>query len=223
MKLEIKNLSKSYNENKVLENINYTFTEGKIYALLGRNGSGKTTLFNVVNSDIKKDSGDILLDDKYLDNNDIGYVTSNTAIPEFLTAREFLSFFIEINKDKEFKSIDYYFDLVKINKNDQDRLLKDYSKGMKNKMQILINIIANPKIILLDEPLTSLDIVVQDDMKKLLKQLKKERIIIFSTHILELALDLCDEIILLHNKQLEKVTNKDSKYIIDKLKEDKYD
>ena len=97
---------------------------------------------------------------------------------------------------------------------------------MKNKMQILINIISNPKIILLDEPLTSLDIVVQDEMKKLLKTLKKDHIIILSTHILELALDLCDEIVLLNNKKLTEVeknnlnTKKYKEKIIKELKED---
>ena len=94
-------------------------------------------------------------------------------------------------------------------------------------MQILVNIIANPKVILLDEPLTSLDIVVQEDMKKLLKKLKENHIIIFSTHILELATDLCDEIVILTNKQFESVelenlsTKKYKDKIIDLLKEEK--
>ena len=100
---------------------------------------------------------------------------------------------------------------------------------MKNKMQLLIHIISNPKVILLDEPLTSFDIVVQDEMKKLLRELKKDHIIIFSTHILELALDLCDEIIILNNKSMEKVeknnlnTKKYKDKIIKMLKEDKND
>ena len=90
---------------------------------------------------------------------------------------------------------------------------------MKEKMQILINIISNPKVLLLDEPLTSLDIVVQEDMKKLLKGLKKDHIIIFSTHILELAMDLCDEIVILNNKKLEKVekANLNTKKYKDKI------
>ena len=79
---------------------------------------------------------------------------------------------------------------------------------MKNKIQILINVISNPKIILLDEPLTSLDIVVQEDMKNLLRSLKDNHIIIFSTHILELATDLCDEIVILNNKKLELIEKK---------------
>ena len=100
---------------------------------------------------------------------------------------------------------------------------------MKNKIQILVNIIANPKIILLDEPLTSLDIVVQEDMKNLLKGLKDNHIIIFSTHILELATDLCDEIVILNNKKLELMEKKNlntKKYkdkIIKSLKEENND
>ena len=226
MKLEIKNLNKSYGKKEVLKDINFTFEEGKIYGLLGRNGAGKTTFFNALNEDIKIDSGECFLDNKKLETTDIGYVVSTPQVPEFLTGREFLQFYLEINKDKidDIKDIDYYFDLVKLNKEDQNLLLKDYSHGMKNKIQMLINIISNPKIILLDEPLTSLDIVVQEEMKKLFKSYKKGHIIIFSTHILELAVDLCDEIVILNNKQIELIEKKDlntKKYkdkIIDSLK-----
>ena len=217
MGLKITNLNKSYGAKKVLENVEFTFEEGKIYGLLGRNGAGKTTFFNALNSDIEVDSALFYLDNKPLDTKDIGYVTSTPIVPEFLTGKEFLKFYIDINKDKikEKKSLEEYFDLVKLNKKDQNILLKEYSQGMKNKIQILINIITNPKIILLDEPLTSLDIVVQQDMKNLLKSLKNDHIIIFSTHILELATDLCDEIVILNNKKLELVKK-------DNLNTDKY-
>ncbi|MDO4996646.1 MAG: ABC transporter ATP-binding protein [Bacilli bacterium] len=209
MKLIIENLTKSYEKNLVLKEIDYEFESGKIYGLLGRNGAGKTTLFNSINEDIPVDTGKIYLENEYgkntINTNDIGYVVSTPVVPEFLTGKEFLKFYLDINPDKNLKTIDEYFDMVKIDKKDQEKLLRDYSHGMKNKMQILINIIANPKVILLDEPLTSLDIVVQEEMKNLLKSLKKDHIIIFSTHILELALDLCDDIVLLNNKKLSNV------------------
>ena len=80
---------------------------------------------------------------------------------------------------------------------------------MKNKMQMLVNIIAEPEILLLDEPLTSLDVVVAEEMKQLLRSLKKEHVIIFSTHIMDLALDLCDEIVLLSHGVLERVDKTD--------------
>lgn len=235
MKLIIKNLNKSYGEKEVLKDIDFTFEEGKIYGLIGRNGAGKTTFFNCLNEDVEIDSGRFTLVDDYGENSlkieDIGYVISTPTVPEFLTGKEFLAFFLEINKDKikEEKTIEEYFDLVKIFKEDQNKLLKEYSHGMKNKMQMLINFIANPKVLLLDEPLTSLDVVVQEEMKQLLKNMKKNHILIFSTHILELALDLCDEIVILNNKKLELVeknhlnTKKYKDKIIKSLKDEQND
>ena len=86
-------------------------------------------------------------------------------------------------------------------------------------MQMLINIIASPRILLLDEPLTSLDVVVSEEMKELLRRLKDGRITIFSTHILDLALDLCDVIVLLNHGVLEVVdpVNLDSQEFKEKI------
>ena len=84
-------------------------------------------------------------------------------------------------------------------------LLKDYSHGMKNKDANALNIIANPNVLLLDEPLTSFDVVVAEEMKQMLREIKKEHIIIFSTHIMELALDLCDKIVILNKGVLEEI------------------
>lgn len=209
MNFKIERLSKSFNKKNVLKNITFNFESGKIYGLLGRNGAGKTTLFNCLNKDMKFDSGIVRIEDNFKERElvpeDIGYVLSTPTVPEFLTGREFLKFFLDIHKNnlKEVKTIDEYFDFMSIDKEDRDKLLKDYSHGMKNKMQMLVNIIAEPNILLLDEPLTSLDVVVAEEMKELLKSIKKDRIIIFSTHIMDLALDLCDEIVLLHNGELE--------------------
>ncbi len=214
MKLEVLNLKKSFGNKEVLKNINFTFESGKIYGLLGRNGAGKTTFFNCLNDDIKPDEGTFnIIEEKNkrsLTIDDIGYVLSTPTVPEFLTGREFLKFFLEINegKIKNVKTIDEYFDFMKIEPIDRDKLLKDYSHGMKNKMQMLINIIADPNILLLDEPLTSLDVVVAEEMKEMLKSIKKDHIFIFSTHIMDLALSLCDEIVILKNGTLSLVDNK---------------
>lgn len=209
MKFIIEHLSKRFEKREVLRDISFTFESGKIYGLLGRNGAGKTTLFNCVNRDLKADSGAFFLEEggtrRQLAAEDIGYVLSTPTVPEFLTGREFLKFYIEINEESigTPKTADEYFDLINIAPEDRDKLLKDYSHGMKNKMQMLINIIAQPNILLLDEPLTSLDVVVAEEMKQLLRSLKTGRITIFSTHIMDLALDLCDEIVLLNHGVLE--------------------
>lgn len=211
MKFIIEHLSKRFEKKEVLRDIDFTFEEGKIYGLLGRNGAGKTTLFNCLNRDLIADGGSFYLEENGIRRDvkaeDIGYVLSTPTVPEFLTGREFLKFFMDINEAsvKDPKPLDAYFDYMSIDPEDRDKLLKDYSHGMKNKMQMLINIIAQPNILLLDEPLTSLDVVVAEEMKQLLRSLKDGSITIFSTHIMDLALDLCDEIVLLSHGELEVV------------------
>ena len=219
MKFVIEHLAKSFEKKQVLKDITFAFEAGKIYGLLGRNGAGKTTLFNCLNRDLKTDDGNFYIEEsngarRAVVAEDIGYVLSTPTVPEFLTGREFLKFFMDINEKslKNPRSIDEYFDSMSIAPEDRDKLLKDYSHGMKNKMQMLINIIAQPNVLLLDEPLTSLDVVVAEEMKQLLRSLKQGRVTIFSTHIMDLALDLCDEIVLLNHGELEVVekTNLDS-------------
>ena len=235
MQFVIEHLSKSYDKKVVLKDISFRFEAGKIYGLLGRNGAGKTTLFNCLNRDIRFDSGRFYLEDggnrRELTAEDIGYVLSTPTVPEFLTGREFLKFFLEINQDSipSPQPLDAWFDMMSIAVEDRDRLMKDYSHGMKNKMQMLINIIAEPNILLLDEPLTSLDVVVSEEMKQLLRSLKAGRITILSTHIMDLALDLCDVIVLLSHGELEIVEKADldsrdfKAKILDALREEEHE
>lgn len=211
MKIILSNVRKSFGELEVLNGLNYSFTDGKIYGLLGRNGAGKTTLFNCINSDFSYD-GKISLEidgkEKDLDNDLISYCIAEPLVPEFLTGREFLKFFLDINESqiKDKKSIEDYFKMINLPDDAMDKLLKEYSTGMKNKIQMLVNMIIDTKVLLLDEPLTSLDVVAQDEMKSLLKKLKKDHILILSTHIMDLALDLCDEIVILEDGKLIKVS-----------------
>lgn len=209
MELIIQGLSKSFEGRTILKSIDFTFEQGKIYGLLGKNGAGKTTFFNCVNEDIPTDGGAVTLKENGegapISPDQIGYVLSTPTVPDFLTGREFLKFFIEVNGERmgNTKPHDEYFDIVGIDPQDRDKLMKDYSHGMKNKMQLLVNLIARPKLLLLDEPLTSFDVLVAEEMKNLLLSIKSEHIIIFSTHIMELALGLCDEIVILNEGELE--------------------
>lgn len=211
MKLKISDLSMEFDQKVVLKGINYTFENNKIYALLGRNGAGKTTFFNCIADELQATTKTIeLVSDTgvkdYLDQDDVGYVVSTPVVPEFLTGREFLKFVLDIHKmDASDDVLDNYFDYLSIDQADRDILMKNYSHGMKNKMQMLINIITKPSILLLDEPLTAFDVVVAEEMKKLLKSIKKDYIIIFSTHIMELAMDLCDIILVLHEGYIQEV------------------
>ncbi|MBE6989488.1 MAG: ABC transporter ATP-binding protein [Ruminococcaceae bacterium] len=235
MKLVISDLKKSFDKTEVLRGASFTFEQGRIYGLLGRNGAGKTTLFNCLNEDLRTDGGSFSLEDdagqrRPLTCDDIGYVLSTPVVPEFLTAREFIKFFLDINRGRIAfpKEPDVYLDYMQIDESDRGKLLKDFSHGMKNKMQLLVNFIADPPVLLLDEPLTSLDVVMADEMKNLLRRRKEGHITILSTHIMELALDLCDEIVILHGGMLAPVVRDqlaDEQYkdrIIAALKEERH-
>lgn len=234
MQVRLENIIKNFDDKKVLKGVNFTFEKGKIYGLLGRNGAGKTTLFNCMNHDLECEGKMSVIEDgveRELVVDDIGYVLSSPQVPEFLTGREFLNFFIDINRSKlnDIKSVDDYFEMMHMDAEDRDRLLKDYSHGMKNKMMMLIHIIQNPNVLLLDEPLTSFDVVVANEMKQLLRQMAKDHILIFSTHIMELALDLCDEIVLLKDGKLELLdanghtSESFEEMIIQKLRDDEHE
>lgn len=209
--LKLEQLDKSFGPKKVLNDISFSFEQGRIYGLLGRNGAGKTTLFNCLAEEMSPDKGDFFLQKDgvvhKMTNEDVGYVYSTPILPEFLTGYEFVRFFMDIHADHvdRSKTIEEYLEWIGFEMEDAHRLIKGYSHGMKNKLQMLCVLIARPPVILLDEPLTSLDVVVALQIKKLLRSIAHDHIIIFSTHILQLAADLCDDIVVLSGGQLEMI------------------
>lgn len=213
MQVCLKGIRKSFGEKEVLRDVSFTFEEGKIYGLLGRNGAGKTTLFNCLSDEMRPDGGTATVintaGERELTPDDIGYVFSTPILPDFLTGYEFLKFYLDINREHADPalSIDDYFNLVNLEREDRHRLIKGYSHGMKNKLQMLLFVISKPPVVLLDEPLTSLDVVVALQIKELIKSMKQGRVIIFSTHILQLATDLCDELVILSDGRLEQLSH----------------
>ena len=229
MRLSVNNLSKSFDKKSVLDNVSYTFEQGKIYGLLGRNGAGKTTMFNCLVGNITSDAGEAQFetDDgetRKATFDDIGFVFTDPHLPEFMTGYEFLKYFIEISKEKMKGNVNINeaFELINFDDSDRHKLIRDYSHGMQNKLQMLAFLILRPSVIFLDEPLASFDVVAALQMKQLIESIKSEHIIIFSTHILPLAQDLCDEIVILHNGKLstldsDKMHDKDFESEIVKL------
>ncbi len=211
LQLVLEGVVKTFNHKRVLQGASFPFEQGKIYGLLGRNGAGKTTLFNCLSRELPMDAGEVWLEDESgkaaLKDTDVGYVFSLPILPEFLTGYEFVQFFLEANPGKAQAGIDIdeWFGRIRISAEDRHRLIKGYSHGMKNKLQMLLYLIAKPPVILLDEPLTSFDVIVALEMKQMLREMKKDHILIFSTHILQLATDLCDELVILNQGQLSAV------------------
>lgn len=211
MRLHVSKLVKSFGDKLVLDGCSQEFEKGKVYALLGRNGAGKTTFFSILAQELSYDEGSIYLEEEGISRplslEDLFFMVSEPNLPNFLTGREFISFFVDANRSRitNLQVIDSYFDQIDFDKDDRDRLIQEYSTGMKNKLQMIMFLIMRPHIILMDEPLTSLDVVVQLEMKKLIRSIHTEHIILFSTHIMQLAEDLCDEIVLLRKGKMTQI------------------
>lgn len=213
MKLTLTNVTKKFDQQTIIDDASFTFEKGKIYGLLGRNGSGKTTLFNCISRNLPLDGGQIAFDEEGVsrqnyENTDVGFVYATSHLPGFLTGYEFVKFFIEVNQARiqGIQNPSVYLLEAGIEEKDHHRLLRDYSYGMHNKVQMLVTMMVHADVLLLDEPLTSFDVVAAHEMKKLIIAQKENSVVIFSTHILQLAQDLCDEIVLLHDGKLTSIS-----------------
>lgn len=200
MKIELKNFDK----NKVIDNINITFTEGNIYGLYGRNGSGKSVIMKLICGFLIPTEGQILFDGIDFNAND-EYPNSLRAVierPSFfpnLTGYENLKLLAEIQNKISDKEIIESLKIVNLI-NEKDKKFSKYSLGMKQKLAIAQAIMEDPKIIILDEPFNGIE---EKTVSKLIKYLKEEKqkgkIIIFSTHIKEDLDNLADKIYKIEN------------------------
>lgn len=219
--LQIHSLNKSFDKQVIFNDANYDFVQGKVYGLLGRNGSGKSTLFNMIARNIPADSGEILVDAddgqgpqvNYPDI-DVSMVYTQPHLPAFMTGAEFVKFFIEINSRRltavhTSQNAQDFLDLAGLSEADSNKLLRDYSEGMRNKLQMVVSLMLKPPVLLLDEPLTTVDVVAAHEMQQMIVNMKADSVVVFSTHIMQLAQDICDAVVLLHNHQLEELTGLD--------------
>lgn len=209
MELILSGVAKNFQEKKVLAGASYAFSSGQITGLLGRNGAGKTTLFNILYGELQADEGEFyLVEDgvqRALEADDIGMVFSENYLPEFLTGYEFIKFYMDLHAASDLATVDEYLDFMEISQEDRHRIIKGYSDGMKSKLSLLCIFISKPKVILLDEPLTAVDVVSSIAIKRFLMALKDKHILILSTHIMALAEDLCDQVAVLDKGILTKL------------------
>ena len=232
MELILRDIQKRFQENEVLKGASFTFTSGQITGLLGRNGAGKTTLFNILYGESLADAGTFVIVEngveRPLTHQDIGMVFSENYLPEFLTGYEFVKFYMDLHATNADKTVDDYLDFMDISQADRHRIIKGYSDGMKSKLSLLCILISKPKIILLDEPLTAVDLVSSIAIKRLLMALKDDHILILSTHIMALAEDLCDQVAVLDKGRLtalevDKTHEQFETKILQALQGDEYD
>lgn len=201
--LEVKNISKSYDNNKAVSNLSFTVKEGEIFGLLGVNGAGKTTTFRMINNLLKPDSGEILLDGKKIDysvTDEIGYLTEERSLLTKMKVKEQIEYYgalKSIPKDECDKRLDYLLKLLNISEY-KDSYIKELSKGNQQKIQFISAIINKPKLLILDEPFTGLDPYNVELIIKIIKDMTKNgTIIIFSSHRMEQVEKFCEKILIL--------------------------
>jgi len=209
--IKIENLTVTYGSTVAIDNISTTFENGKIYGLLGPNGAGKTSLLKVLLTLCKPYDGRVLVNGldivthKNAIKSQIGFVIDKSLLFGKLNAYEYLEFFAAlygINKDETKKRSEYLLELLGL-KSKAGYLIETYSFGMKKKLSFASAIIHNPKIILLDEPLTGVDAESAYIIKSLLKSfVSKGAVVLLATHIFEIAQSLCDELIILNKGEI---------------------
>ena len=212
--IEIKNVSKSYNgKNKALDNVSFNVPDGKIFAFIGHNGAGKTTLIKMIMGIIDFDEGDILIDDKSIKNNPIeckkimAYLPDNPDLYENMKAIDFINFvcdMYDVSNEKRQENIIKYASLLEMDKNLNDEI-SSFSHGMKQKIALITALCHEPKILIMDEPFVGLDPKAVFDMKKIMKDMANAgKIVFYSTHILDVAEKLCDEVAIIKKGKLIK-------------------
>jgi ABC-2 type transport system ATP-binding protein len=206
--LEIRDLNKSFGHIKAVRNASFDVPEGSIFGLIGRNGAGKTTIMRIMMNIYLPDSGEILLRGNELDQefrNSVGYLPEERGLYKKMKVLETLLFFAEL-KGRKGKAIsnkakDYLerFDLM-------DRMnakVEELSKGNQQKIQFIATILHDPEFLVLDEPFAGMDPININILREIILEKKREgKIIIFSTHLMDFAERMCDQIAMINHGKI---------------------
>ncbi len=210
--IEIKNVSKSYIKGaKIIDNLNLEIKDGEILGFLGPNGAGKTTVIKMMTGILEIDEGDILVDGKsikdepYEAKKNIGLIPDSPDMFLNLKGIEYLNFIGDIyqiensERIKKIKELSEKFDMYDA----LNEKIESYSHGMRQKIIIIGVLLHEPKNWILDEPITGLDPKAIYDLKIMMKEYaKKGNVVFFSTHILEVAENLCDRVVIINKGKI---------------------
>lgn len=209
--LEVKNVVKQYGDYVALNSVSLSIPKGSIYGLLGPNGAGKTSLIRIINQITLPDSGEVLLDGEKLQPHhiqQIGYLPEERGLYKSMKVGEqclYLAQLKGLSKKEAKVQLDYWFEKLDI-KGWWNKKIEELSKGMAQKIQFVVCVLHQPKLLIFDEPFSGFDPVNANIIKDEILGLKeKGTTIIFSTHRMESVEELCDHIALIHksNKLIE--------------------
>jgi ABC-2 type transport system ATP-binding protein len=201
--LVTQSVSKNFGDFKALNNVSIEVPTGSIFGLLGPNGAGKTTLIRIINQITMPDSGNVLLDGKKLQPNDIqyiGYLPEERGLYKSMKVGEqalYLAQLKGMSKSEAKKRLQYWFEKLEIG-DWWNKKIQELSKGMAQKIQFVVTVLHQPKLLIFDEPFSGFDPINANLIKDEILQLRNEgATVIFSTHRMESVEELCDHIALL--------------------------
>lgn len=207
MSLEIKNISKKYGNQEALSNISFSLNKGDIVGFLGPNGAGKTTLMKIITSTLKQDSGEVTVFGKSTISEEIetksviGYLAEHNPLYKEMNVIEYLQFIASLYKIKDFNIIENIISKTGL-KNEKTKKIEALSKGYKQRVGIAASLIHNPKLLILDEPTTGLDPNQLVEIRNLITEIGKDKIVLLSTHILQEIPKICNHIIIINKGKI---------------------
>ncbi len=203
--LEVKNITKYYGDFLAVNNLSFSVKPGEIFGLLGVNGAGKTTTFRMIIGLLEPTSGTVALDGKKIDysvTDKIGFLTEERSLLTKMTVREQAIYYGTLKgmkKDDILKKLDSLLDKFGIS-NYKDKKIKELSKGNQQKIQFIVSILNDPKLLILDEPFSGLDPFNVELFKKQITEMAENgSIIIFSSHRMEHVELFCKKLLILKN------------------------
>ena len=208
--IEVKNVTKKYGDFTAVEKMNFNIQEGEIIGLLGPNGAGKSTTMNMLTGFIEPSEGQIIIDGYDMTKKpqkakkQIGYMPEGVPLYNDLTVKEFINYMADLKmvakKDKK-QNIQKVIEQTNLN-DVQNKLIKNLSRGYKQRVSMAGALIGEPKILILDEPTVGLDPKQITEIRTLIKSLGKTHTVILSSHILSEVSQICEKVIIINKGKL---------------------
>ncbi len=217
--IRFSNVTKDFGDKRGVFALDFTLECGKIYGFLGKNGAGKSTTIKLLMSLLKPDSGEIFIDNKDISvfehgqaaKKMLGYLPSDDYLFPHLSGRENLEYMslLKTGDLHQYRALDHEIRELEMEEY-LDEMIHSYSSGMLQKIHLLASLIGTPRILLWDEPHTGLDVLSNIFMHHILKTwISPERLVFFSSHILEMVENICDEVLIIHEGSIREIWKKE--------------
>ena len=208
--IEVKNVTKKYGKVVAVDNISFTINDGEIVGLLGPNGAGKSTTMNMMTGFIEQTSGDIIIDGYDMlkrpkkAKREIGYMPEGVPLYTDLTVKEFVMYMAEIkrvNRKERKEIVEKIIEKTGL-KDVEKKLIKNLSRGYKQRVSMAGALVGEPKILILDEPTVGLDPKQITEIRSLIKELGKTHTVILSSHILSEVSQICNKVVIINKGKI---------------------